>query len=254
MIVSSRPTIHVALPFFVFFTAGIAPLAHAKGHWQAQGTQQAGAPPPVAPSDQREAKAPRVERGFTPLFTGKASQLIHWQQINEKGHEGHFVFKDGTLMATGGMGLLWYTPRSYKDFILRADWKPSTAHANSGIFVRFPDPKGDPWNPVHQGHEIQIADDYDPVHRTGAVYDFQPSTKIVSGPDRWNTMEIQCIGAHYTIRVNGETVCEYDSARSREGYIGLQNHSDDDKVWFRNIRIREVREDRKAKRPAKTEK
>src|SRR5262249_7466212 len=125
--------------------------------------------PAAMPS--QAATAPKVERGFKGLFTGREKQLEDWQQINEKGKTGHFVFEDGKIRSVGGMGLLWYTKRMYKDFILRVDWMPENRISNSGVFVRFPEPRGDPWNPVHEGHEIQIQDENDPMHRTGCIYD-----------------------------------------------------------------------------------
>jgi hypothetical protein len=194
----------------------------------------------VAAHPSQDEATPKVERGFKGLYTGKESELKNWQQINEKGRKGQFIYENGLLRTTGGMGLLWYTKEQYKNFILRADWKPDSKYSNSGVFVRFPEPRGDPWNPVNEGHEIQIEDAPDPLHRTGSVYNFAPSTKIVTNIRQWNTMEVKVVGQHYTIRVNGEVVCEYDSPRSREGYIGLQNHSFLDKVWFRNVRIKKL--------------
>ena len=74
------------------------------------------------------------------------------------------------------MGLLWYTKKKYKDFILKIDWKVNRRNDNSGVFIRFSDPDNDPWIAVNTGYEIQIDDlampDGNPIHKTGAIYNF----------------------------------------------------------------------------------
>lgn len=178
---------------------------------------------------------PGLEVGFKRIYDG--SNLSDWKQAGP----GGFIHsdKDGSILSDGGMGLLWYPLCSYRNFVLRVDWKVERPEANSGVFVRFPDPQGDPWKPVNEGYEIQICDSADPKHRTGSVYSFaeaaDPPTKPVG---QWNTLEIRVAGQNYRISVNGKLVCQYTGDRSTEGYIGLQNHGSGDKVWFRNIRIR----------------
>jgi hypothetical protein len=83
---------------------------------------------------------------------------------------GKFVLQsDRSLQSQGGMGLLWYTKKKYKDFILKVDWKVSRRNDNSGAFVRFSDPDNDPIIAVNTGYEIQIDDlampDANPLHK-----------------------------------------------------------------------------------------
>jgi len=47
---------------------------------------------------------------------------------------------DKSLRSEGGMGLLWYAEKKYKDFVLKIDWKASSINDNSGVFVRFSNP------------------------------------------------------------------------------------------------------------------
>lgn len=181
-------------------------------------------------------KWPKLERGYTRIYDGK--DLEGWKQAGP----GKVVRQDdGSLMTTGGMGLFWYAKKPYKNFILRVDWKAEKPESNSGVFVRFPDPGDDPWVAVNKGHEIQICDKGDAEHRTGAIYSFKGSTNVPTKTiGQWNTMEIQVSGQSYTVRINGQTVTRYFADRSLEGYVGLQNHSDNDKVWFRNVRVKEL--------------
>jgi len=147
---------------------------------------------------------------------------------------------DGVLVTDGGMGMLWYAKRPFKDFTLRLEYKLTSAGNNSGVFVRFPNAPKSPWDAVNEGYEIQICDGADPEHRTGSVYSFKAPDKT---PDtrpagEWNVYEIAVKGQQYTISLNGEQVNSYKGSRGAEGYIGLQNHDPGSVVRFRNVRIK----------------
>jgi uncharacterized protein (UPF0333 family) len=177
---------------------------------------------------------------FTSIFDGKS--LEGWDMTGE----GRFVIvrEDKALQSEGGTGLLWYTKKKYDDFVLKLEWKVSKEGDNSGVFVRFPDPDGNPSIAFKEGYEIQIDDKAnDAIHQTGAIYDFAaPSKKIVSKPvGQWNTMEIRVINQSYNVMINGEDMTEFTGDRLTEGYIGLQAHDDKSKVSFRNIMIKEVK-------------
>ena len=109
--------------------------------------------------------------------------------------------------------------------------------------MRFPDPDDNPNIAVREGYEIQIDDRAgDPIHQTGAIYDFAAPSKVVSKPPgQWNTMEIQVLNQSYTVIINGQKVTEFTGSRMTEGYVGLQAHDDKSKVLFRNILIKEVK-------------
>lgn len=179
---------------------------------------------------------PATERGFKRIFDGKS--LEGWKQ---SGPGRLSLLSDGSILTEGGMGMLWYAREPYKDFILKVDWKAQRPEANAGVFVRFPDPGDDPWVAVNKGYELQINDSADALHRTGAVYTFAPSTFTPTRPyGAWNTMEIRVVGQQYTVKVNGRQVSQYTGDRTLEGYIGVQNHGDSDKVYFRNIRVKKL--------------
>jgi len=88
------------------------------------------------------------------------------------------------------------------------------------------------------------ADVDDPV----AIDDAEPTEKKV-----WNDYEIRVVDQKYTIIRNGVVINRFTNAPGKEssrdgdpptdlrqfasGYIGLQNHSDDDRIEFRNIRV-----------------
>jgi hypothetical protein len=162
---------------------------------------------------------------------------------------GKFVLveDDRSLQSEGGMGMLWYTKKKYKDFVLKLDWKASSINDNSGVFIRFSEPDNDPLIAVNTGYEIQIDDmampDGNPLHKTGAIYNFSaPSNAAVASRPvgQWNTFEIEVTGQKYGVTLNGEKVIpEFTGDRNTEGYIGIQNHDSDSHVSFKNIRIKE---------------
>lgn len=190
----------------------------------------------------------KMNTDFVNLFNGS---LDCWKMIGN----GNFViiFEDTEdqkqhplLMTQGGMGLLWYYKKKFKDFILRLEWKASHIEDNSGIFVRFSDPRGDPWNAVCSGYEIQIDDlalpNKESVHKTGAIYGFMGPSKVASKPaGYWNNLYVSVKGQTYTVIINDEKVINgFHGNRSKEGYIGLQNHDDRSTVFFKNIFIKEI--------------
>jgi glucose/arabinose dehydrogenase len=168
-----------------------------------------------------------------PVVLYDGGSLEGWTHIGP----GRFVQgPDSTISTEGGMGLLYYTPRTFRDFSLELDYKADSPGANSGIFVRFPERTEDPWVPVNSGYEIQIDDSQDALHRTGSVYTFSPAAQLATKPaGEWNHYRIQVTGQRYQIWLNGTKVNDFIGDRGREGYIGLQNHDPDSKVHFRNI-------------------
>ncbi len=169
------------------------------------------------------------------LFNG--TNLDGWQQAGP----GRFSVENGMLVTEGGLGLLWYAAHQFRNFELRVGWMVTKKSDNSGVFVRFPDPNGDPWVAVKEGYEIQIDDegapDGDLIHKTGAIYGVQAPAKIASkAPGDWNTFVIRVEGQTYNATLNGEPVItNFKGNRSVRGHIGLQNHLPKDQVFFRNI-------------------
>ncbi|MGH3762477.1 ThuA domain-containing protein [Actinophytocola sp.] len=160
-----------------------------------------------------------------------------------------------------------------------SDIAPEGHRANSGVFVRFPDvrtpleerPPGScgtvgaardsaAWVAIYCGQEVQIYDgETGEPQKTGSIYNFDQVGLDDAGATpkgQWNTYEIRVVGQHYTIIRNGEVINEFDNTPGQEssrpgdpptdlrqftsGYIGLQNHSDNDLIEFRNIRVRQL--------------
>lgn len=179
------------------------------------------------------------ESGFVPLL-GKTPQ-DGWAQCGP----GRFTLKDGVATAEGGMGLWWMTNRTYTNFVLRGEWVQEQDIADSGVFVRFPNPGNDPWVAVHRGHEMEIGDPKpeNPTWTTGSIYPFQaPVAAPVKPYGQWNQYELTCVGHNYSVRINGQLVNTWTDRKQRSaaGYVGLQNYNDGKVVRHRNLRIKDL--------------
>lgn len=187
-------------------------------------------------SDDSENQVVNSDTAEIVLFDG--SSLDGWSHAGS----GHFELRDGVLRTHGGLGLLWYSRQSFGDFELRLDWRTSDRTDNSGVFLRFPDPHGDPGVAIEYGYEVQINDDpnRDP-QTTGAIYGFHaPSSSASHPPREWNSYRIQVTGSEYAVWLNEVLVNRFvstDSRRGLEGYLGMQNHDADSTVDFRDIRV-----------------
>ena len=207
---------------------------------------------------------------------------------------GGFVVDDGTLRTeceAKGLGLLVYRKERLGNCQIRVAFRQKEPKCNAGVYVRIADgileqagnpgaafdrnaagrPSDEsmekmkasaeredgPWFAVHRGYEIQIAEDGDPYHRTGAIYSLaqsSPAPRVETGA--WRTMLITLEGEKVRVEVDGENVTQFDAAagqvpkrkywhepkrepkRPQAGYIGLQNHDPGDVVWFKEVSVR----------------
>lgn len=189
-----------------------------------------------------------ADGGWETLFNGR--DLTGWEQVGP----GKFVLEDGALKTQGGMGLLWFTPRKIGNSTIRVVYKTAAKEANSGVFIRIPDKPTEPWMPVNRGYEVQIDDAVDDSHVTGVLYSLTKAMARAGKPGQWNEMEITLDGPRTVVFLNGTKVTDYTEGqpvppkvqtfepdrgpRPAEGYIGLQNHSDKDVVYFKEISVR----------------
>lgn len=191
-------------------------------------------------------RPPMIDKaGWTQLWNGK--NLEGWKHVGP----GKFVVEDGMLKSEGGMGLLWYTPRKFGNCVIRVVYKTTKKTDNSGVFIRIPEAATEPWMPVNKGYEVQIDDSGDDYHVSGVLYSL---TKAAARPGKtggWNTMDIAIEGPRTIVLLNGVKVTDYTEGqpvppkehsyeptrgpRQNAGYIGLQNHSDKDTVYFGEV-------------------
>ena len=202
----------------------------------------------------------------------QASDTTHWRQLfngqdlsgwKHVGN-GSMSVEDGLIRGHGGMGLLYWTAEKFGNCRIRVVFKMEKTNSNSGVFVRVPIEPMEEWMPVFYGHEIQIDNMPElsgetEYHSTGMIYSL--TRPLVSGMGKpgpeWNTFEITLDGARTIVYLNGVKVTDYTDGdpvpprtwdfepfhgpRPDYGYLGLQNHGEEDVVYFKEVAVKHLR-------------
>jgi hypothetical protein len=161
-----------------------------------------------------------------------------------------------------------WTNRDYENFVLDLEYMCDPA-ANSGVLIYCSDMAN--WIP--NTVEIQILDDNNPhwvkeaPHaKNGGLYGhLPPKVNNVKPAGEWNRMTVTAQGKHVTVAVNGEITVDTDlsqwtSAKKNpdgtdipswlsrpwadlptKGRIGLQGKHGGAAIFFRNVRIQELK-------------
>jgi len=197
--------------------------------------------------------------GWKLLFDGQTTK--GWRGYQKKAAPSGWVVEDGTLARVAATGDL-ITQKQFQDFELTLEWKISEG-GNSGIMYRVTEGGEATYE---SGPEMQVLDDArHPDGRSrltsaGAAYGLYPAPAgIVRVAGEWNAVRIVVKGRHVEHWLNGQKVVEYELespdweakvaaskfkqwpgyGRAPKGHIALQDHGD--RVWYRNIKIREMR-------------
>lgn len=186
-----------------------------------------------------------AEDGFVSLFDGKT--LSGWEMKARPANRetSKWEVKDGMIVGSGQASML-YSPKSYKNFIFRAEISINDK-GNSGMYFRTPaDPNGD----FSKGYEVQInATHGDPI-KTGSLYTMVHLMKAPHKPDEFYTEEVEVQDVMYRgkqisrikVRVNGELLYEYQDFNPawKEGHFGFQQHDPGSVVKIRKIEVKEL--------------
>ncbi len=204
----------------------------------------------------------KVEEGFTSLFDGKS--LKGWWKHDKvpKFHVGgKWEVVDDTLVGDQdppGKGGFLATKDKYGDFEIRMQINLDYP-SDTGVFLRMGE----------DGKSHQVTLDNRPEGQFGKIYLPWTHDMVHESPDgikafkqkKWNDVVVRIEGEPSRIRfwLNDQLVTDFQhkeettSGVPREGYIGLQVHpavpthvnwKEGNKVRFRNIRIRDLSEDK----------
>jgi len=194
-----------------------------------------------------------TEPEWKPLFNGK--DLTAWKHVGP----GTMTVENGLIQTHGGMGLLYWTGGELGNCRIKVVYKMRDFNDNSGVFIRIPIEPREEWMPVHYGYEVQIdnhpeTSNEDEYHVTGTLYSLtKPLAKPGKPGPEWNTMIITLKGPETIVELNGVKVTDYTEGqpvpekkfdfepqrgtRPNEGWFGLQNHSDNDIVFFKEVAV-----------------
>jgi hypothetical protein len=192
--------------------------------------------------------------GWIQLYDGV--DLKGWKHVGP----GSMDVENGLIRGHGGMGLLYWTGGKLGNCKIKVVFKMRDTNDNSGVFIRIPVEPREEWMPVHYGYEVQIdnhpeTSNEDEYHITGTLYSLtKPLAKPGKPGPEWNTMEITLDGPRTIVYLNGQKVTDYTEGqpvparkfdfepqrglRPNTGFIGLQNHSDNDVVYFKEVAMR----------------
>jgi len=191
------------------------------------------------------------------LFNGK--DLTGWKHVGP----GSDKVENGLIQTHGGMGLLYWTGGKLGNCVIHVVFKMRDQNDNSGVFIRIPVEPREEWMPVHYGYEVQIDNEpeksgEDDHYVTGTLYSLNKALARPGKPGpEWNTMEITLDGPHTIVLLNGVKVTDFTEGNSvperkanyeplrgprpLEGFIGLQNHSDNDVVFFKEVAMKKLK-------------
>ncbi len=205
--------------------------------------------------------------GWTVLFNGE--DLDGWRSYGEAGPNPAWTVEDGAIVldadvhTTSMTGGDLITVDQYENFELELEWKISEG-GNSGIFFGVREVE-DQRVAYETGIEMQVLDNdnhtdgQNPETSAGSCYAlYSPAENVVRPVGEYNAVRLIVRDTNVEHWLNGLKIVEYrvgsedwagrvaaskfadweHFARYRKGHIGLQDHTD--RVWFRNIRIREL--------------
>lgn len=150
-----------------------------------------------------------------------------------RGSSGEWRARAGVIEAFNGDSIL-YAPPVFQDFELTAVVR-THSRVNSGIFLR-----GQPAGP-NRGFEVQIYSPVDAVYPTGSIYGRARSTLQADLEGQWFLLQIRVQGHRCTVWIDGRQVADFGALPAdllQPGRIGLQLHSPDTRVEFRDLRVR----------------
>lgn len=184
--------------------------------------------------------------GFKQLFNGK--DLSGWKTILAGKGDPDKTFKvdDGAIIVSGNPAGYFYTDKSYKNYILRYDWRfkrpkgledEEKFGGNSGLLVHITG-KHTVWPKcVEVQGENRTHGNIFAIGGAKGSFKFNPSAlkKARKSVGDWNTTEVICKDGAITSKVNGVEVST-GKGNLTEGPFGFQ--SEGAEIHFKNIKIK----------------
>jgi len=169
---------------------------------------------------------------WTTLFEGP-EDMQKWF-VSESNQRTPVRFEPfGRVLHADGMGHI-ATKELYRDFELELYIRGASQH-NGGVLFRSAG-KG-LTDPRH--YEIQLHDVPEAHFPTGSLYHYKRSIYPNIKEEQWFLFQLSAKGKTCWVRIDGETVVEYDQLTDLEpGHIELQAHQAGRWLEFKHVRVR----------------
>lgn len=188
-------------------------------------------------------RAAESEEGFVPIFDGKT--FTGWQSSIDSTNT--WKIDDGAFVASGPTAHLFYMgdPKPFKNFELKVDVMTVT-NSNGGIYFHTAyQEKGFP----KAGIECQVNVSHGDWIKTGSLYGLVNMGLTPAKDNQWWTQHIIVRGHKVTVKIDGQTVLEYNEPpgakmgggkKLGEGTFALQAHDPKSIIRYKNIRVKRL--------------
>jgi hypothetical protein len=141
----------------------------------------------------------------------------------------------GGVLYADGSGYL-ATKEQFRDFELQLYVRHARYH-NSGVLFRA----ARQGTALSRHYEIQLHDVEGAHYPTGSLYSYKRALYPRIEPEKWWLMQLVVKDSNCLVRINGETVLEYDKLENLEpGRIELQAHSAGRWTEFKQMQVRRL--------------
>jgi hypothetical protein len=142
----------------------------------------------------------------------------------------------GAILRGDGNGQL-ATRETYRDFVLHLYIRGVRYHNGGLMFRSVPGPQGG----RGQSYEIQLHDVEGAHYATGSLYSFKRAAYPRIEAEKWFLLQLVVQGPQCLVRINGDTVLEYDHLENLQaGRIELQAHDPGRWIEYKEINIRRL--------------
>ncbi len=167
---------------------------------------------------------------WEPLFVS-AGDIANW--VVTEGKPRHEAI--GDVLRIEGLGNIG-TREVFRDFELNTYVRSSRWH-NGGVLFR-----GVGEGRTRQRYEIQLHNVEGAHFPTGSLYHYKRAIYPRIEDEKWWLMQLVVAGRSVLVRINGETVLEYDSLENIEaGPVELQAHAEGTWTEFKDMRVKRLR-------------
>lgn len=179
--------------------------------------------------------------GFKLIFDGS------WTGWRVSENPKAWSIVNGAFRANGSRSHNFYIgdAKPFKDFELKVEVM-TEKNSNGGIYfhTQYQD---ESW--PKYGFETQVNVSHGDWKKTGSIYDVVNVKETPAKDYKWWTQHIIVKGHHVTVKIDGQSVVEYDEPADKkagadftrkleEGTFALQAHDPISVVYYRNIRVK----------------